>query len=100
MRTLNGMEHESLWPDRFKLMQFTGLTDKNGKEIFEGDVVRCDKEEWYKTDLFVGKDITKKPEHYEVVKWDFSLLDMRKNDYPTYWEIVGNIHENPELLDV
>ena len=71
--------------------QFTGLTDKNGTKIFEGDILS---EDGY---LF-------------VVVWDqawarFKLQhDGRCYQYPEWnrgiqMEIVGNIHENPELLE-
>ena len=67
------------------LGQYTGLTDKNGKKIFEGDVLKWDEKEW-------GSPFP------EVAKWDYSLLDMRKHDWPQFCEVIGNIHDNPELL--
>lgn len=82
------------------LMQFTGLKDKNGKEIYEGDIVRGEKREWYKSKICFGRvDIDELPEYQEEVKWDYELLDMRKNDYPRWWEVIGNIHQNPELIE-
>lgn len=74
-----------------ELMQFTGLHDKNGKEIYEGDI-RCGK--YY----FETEEQTR----FQVMKWD------EKNTC-FYWdgpeipgfidvEVIGNIYENPELL--
>lgn len=73
------------------LMQSTGLKDKNGKEIFEGDVVSIDTDEF---DLLFVK--------YESgIYW---LMDDEEcvehlSDYYKYVSIVGNIYENPELLE-
>ena len=66
--------------------QYTGMKDRNGKRIFEGDVLRWDEREW-------GSP------HTEVAKWDYELLNMRKNDWSEWCEIIGNIHDNPELLE-
>lgn len=84
---------ESLTMDemRERSEQFTGLHDKNGKEIYEGDVVRH-------------------PNGVHPVVWDDSLASwqMRFSDYVPDQEegsisyqdvqVIGNIHENPELL--
>jgi uncharacterized phage protein (TIGR01671 family) len=81
--------------------QYTGLTDKNGKKIFEGDICRF--REWSKGDMcWIGKV------HYEhqqfVISGDrnkecegtFTLVMSRF--IPENIEIIGNIHDNPELL--
>lgn len=81
--------------------QFTGLTDKNGKKIFEGDIVKEWSSHW-KTPLKTEINI------YEVVcEYLGSLHLIRKTEYgenstPLYRrsvvEVIGNIYDNPELL--
>ena len=74
--------------------QYTGLTDKNGKKIFEGDIVE-------------GANFTVDDDGYGVVSFDDGAFEVSGNNitgtfHENYWgaefEIIGNIHDNPELL--
>ena len=87
------------------LMQYTGLKDKNGKEIYEGDILETDEcilevawgeYEW----LLNGK--AKNPDHDEVDYWQEGVMHLREIDQ-NYGEdkderVIGNIYENPELI--
>lgn len=71
--------------------QFTGLLDKNGKNIFEGDILKI--ESWSSLWLVIFDD---KKGHFTCkgVKSDLKM------DYIPYYQctIIGNVHDNPELL--
>lgn len=76
------------------LMQSTGLKDKNGKEIFEGDIVK------------MSKDVYSEPTYYEVVRHRGGAYRLESKQHGcelwlrhTDCEVVGNIYENKELLD-
>jgi hypothetical protein len=69
--------------------QYTGLTDKNGKRIFEGDIVEY-KEEYGQIEYEDGEAMF-------VVSFDTWFTDF-DHLYGTDVEIIGNIHDNPELL--
>ena len=71
--------------------QFTGLTDKNGKKIFEGDVV----------DILTENEeagIVTYDEGCFYVKADGYSVDFRNNINGNDLLIIGNIHDNPEIL--
>ena len=75
-----------------ELMQFTGLYDKNGKEIYEGDIVKA---------KFFEKHITGE---IEFALGAFFVTGSSVSDNQMFifndFEVVGNIYENPELLEV
>ena len=118
MVEINSERHEQMFfentdsPD-CELMQSTGLKDKNGKEIYEGDIVRIDFNKAENT------NIEHSPEHgryaYEdgVIKWyqeyasfmydgfhnfgtDYEMFGEEMTDL---YEVIGNIYENKELLN-
>jgi len=76
-------------------MEYTGLHDKNGKEIYEGDILR-----------YTHKDLGH-PVDYIVIFFEGAFVQDRPKDKrytPDFWcdwdslEVIGNIYENPELL--
>lgn len=111
-KTMNGMaeiyrnrnQEIELRPrdEKIILMQSTGLKDKNGKEIFEGDIIR------YNIDVV---DIKRHPTlgFYTVLDGregffgdGMSIDDFEEGakEFSKTAEIIGNIYENPELLEV
>ena len=105
--------------DTVELMQYTGLKDKNGKEIYEGDIIR---EQYYTKKKDTGE--TRSVEMIDEVKWgkyqdeeyDWTTMcwllgtSPLPAEIPTYynpywdcldfkWEVIGNIYSNPELLE-
>jgi uncharacterized phage protein (TIGR01671 family) len=92
---INGDEAYSNEPFRI-LMQYTGLKDKNGVEIYEGDII---------VGQFGYKEVVKIEEFNFITREDscagygFNLDSCNLDDIKKYVEVIGNIYENPELLD-
>ena len=79
----------------YELMQSTGLKDKNGKEVFIGDIIKCTRgcpHEVYLVKEYGGTYIGGMPAIY--------LRGIREGyAWTEHEEIIGNIYENPELLE-
>ena len=85
--------------DRKTLGQYIGVTDRNEKQIFEDDIVKYHYETYDYAEDFIG-----------VIKYfngSFGIEDIEKKHFLTFndmsvyirwFEIIGNIHDNPELL--
>ena len=87
---------------RSESQQFTGLTDKNGKEIYEGDIVEL-KTNYHTQDRRFGwqkVEIFFENLQYLCKNNLGQIYDLiEETDKGSYcWEVVGNIYENPELL--
>lgn len=85
--------------DEFKLMQFTGLKDKNGKEVFEGDIIK-DSEDFIAQVVYdkeyTGFGLNYQP--FDLVGGLSVTFEELENEYRNTFEVIGNIYENPELL--
>ena len=95
--------HHFLWNKELdiELMQFTGLKDKKGKEIYEGDIIHYG---YYENKDKNGLELLDKPMNFKVW-WEQLSCSWCANGrlvayngiYP--FKIIGNIYENPELIE-
>lgn len=92
------------------LGQYTGLKDKNGTKIFEGDIVKLEKGFFGSTYNYV---LIEENENYAVYYDKYGRFDLKTEDKnlqfkSVAWhqlvegnvEVIGNIYDNPELLEV
>ena len=82
------------------IMQYTGLKDKNGEEIYEGDIVIMwyDLIERWSAPLLVTFDVLVIEDDFGAT-WEPMCWRVGDSELSGICEIVGNIHENPELLE-
>jgi uncharacterized phage protein (TIGR01671 family) len=88
--------------DTYELMQYTGLKDKNGNEIYEGDILQDRYEIKGKPEIDTGR--------IDFINGCTCLTyfdldeDGQRQYFPAYnglehYEVIGNLYENPELLE-
>ncbi|MCB7463406.1 YopX family protein [Lactiplantibacillus argentoratensis] len=104
-RTCRGVVDESVFPGRYVVEQFTGLTDVNGKDIYENDIIH------FGSIWCVGDEYDpREEEHIGAVKYrtDCASYEVNCNGqiFPLMevinfdgYSVQGNVHENPELLE-
>ncbi len=85
-----GLELERKWED-IMIEQYTGLKDKHGKEIYEGDILRVD--DYVGCVSYGWKNIVWG--RWVIVNPSFNFSDIHPENE---LEVIGNIHENPGLL--
>lgn len=94
----------------YELMQYTGLKDKNGKEIYEGDIVETqDQNNIIKFQhgcfMLIGLHEDEYERNYSRLYHyleDATIPNIRESRFDgvsTVLQVIGNIYENPELLD-
>jgi uncharacterized phage protein (TIGR01671 family) len=90
--------------DRHIIMQYTGLKDKNGKEIYESDKVEFNDFDSLRTGGYTEDNILQGDVSFSCGGW---IVKTERGHYDLYTaivndeelEIIGNIYENPELLE-
>lgn len=89
------------YPELYDVQQFTGLLDKQSKEIYEGDIIKNNERETYniwKVSFFQGVFgiLGNDGKHYPLR--EFTKIGSSQSEIQIFLEVIGNIYENSELL--
>ena len=106
IRPICGSALSSEEVDKNTICQCTGLKDKNGKLIWENDIVRNGNYFVVKWNLSCARfDFALNNSHnIPVGRWEPMIIDWKNSDFKEYrnnidFEVIGNIFDNPELLE-
>ncbi|WP_411825011.1 YopX family protein [Lactiplantibacillus plantarum] len=95
-RTCRGMVDESMFPGRYVVEQFTGLKDVSGKDIYVGDILKT------KAGLIqIVEQGILETDREDIISGFYAnnLSDDKPHTFSYDDEVIGNVHENPELLE-
>lgn len=102
-------ETKPYWANLCSIEQFTGLVDRNGKRIFEGDIFTSDYfddtynfEVVFSDGAFCGKHKSTGIYMLGFTNYDDNGEDLGywcEEDYTSHIQVIGNIHDNPELVE-
>ena len=93
----NDAEHHMIDPTT--VGQYTGLKDKNGVEIFEGDIVRFDGKYDYPVWFDEGTFCTNAYGDFDPLHIFLKGARCKAGQYIVPFEVIGNLHDNPELIE-
>lgn len=93
------ISYSEYFVERDSVGQFTGLKDKNGREIYEGDIIGCQDFE-YKHLIFYNENEGRFMAglYGDTSIYSIGVCGLENRDFMRDKEVIGNIHDNPELL--